>query len=156
MRAVSGDAYGVIRGYIASLLGILPADHHGLRRAACLAFSIGSLPFEFLPVLLVSRQKLAERRNVALLEAGSLGSVKLVAAWSSDGGQHWALSPVADLGSSYAVSTSFGRDSAVGVALSNGSGQTQSEQRPSRQSSTPARQPQRRRRFVNSQGRSSY
>jgi hypothetical protein len=62
--------------------------------------------------------------DVALLEAGSLGSVKLVAAWSSDGGQHWALSPVADLGSSYAVSTSFGRDSAVGVALSNGSGQT--------------------------------
>lgn len=66
---VSGDAYGVIRGYIASLLGILPADHHGIERAACLAFAIGSLPFEFLPVLLVSRQKLAERRNVALLEA---------------------------------------------------------------------------------------
>jgi predicted metal-dependent phosphoesterase TrpH len=66
---VSGDAYGVIRGYTASLMGILPTDHHGLRRAGCLAFAIGSLPFEFFPLLLVSRVKFQERRKVALLEA---------------------------------------------------------------------------------------
>ena len=62
--------------------------------------------------------------DVALLEVGSLGSVKLIAAWSSDGGQHWALSPVADLGRSYTVSTSFSRGGAVAVALSNGGAQT--------------------------------
>ena len=67
--SVSADAYGVIRGYTYSLLGILPADHHGLKRLACLAFALGSLPFEFLPLLLVSRTKLAERRKVAILEA---------------------------------------------------------------------------------------
>jgi len=78
--AVSADAYGVIRGYICSLLGILPADHYGVRRAACLAFAIGSLPFEFLPVLLVSRGKLTERRNVALLEAWLSESVSSVGA----------------------------------------------------------------------------
>ncbi|MGE0448069.1 MAG: PHP domain-containing protein [Vicinamibacterales bacterium] len=66
--AVSGDAYGVIRGYICSLLGILPPDHHGLRRLGCLAFAIGSLPFEFFPLLLVSRTKMAERRKVKRLE----------------------------------------------------------------------------------------
>ncbi len=66
--AVSGDAYGVIRGYISSLIGILPPDHHGLVRAGCLTFALASLPFEFLPLLLVSRVKLAERRKVAMLE----------------------------------------------------------------------------------------
>jgi len=67
--AVSADAYGVISKYVGSLLGILPADHHGLERVGCLAFAIGSLPFEFLPLLLVSRAKVAERRKVAFLEA---------------------------------------------------------------------------------------
>jgi predicted metal-dependent phosphoesterase TrpH len=67
--AVSADAYGVIRGYTFSLLGLRPTDHHGLKRLRCLAFAIGSLPFEFLPLLLVSRTKMAERRKVAMLEA---------------------------------------------------------------------------------------
>jgi hypothetical protein len=66
---VSADAYGVIRGYTFSLLGLRPTDHRGLRRLGCLAFAIGSLPFEFFPLLLVSRTKIAERRKVALLEA---------------------------------------------------------------------------------------
>jgi hypothetical protein len=61
---------------------------------------------------------------VALLEAGSTGSVRLVAAWTGDGGQHWTLSPVAALGGSYAVSASFGSGGAVAVALSDGRGQT--------------------------------
>jgi len=66
--AASGDAYGVIRGYICSLLGILPTDHRGMKRIGCLAFAIGSLPFEFLPLLLVSKTKRAERRKVAMLD----------------------------------------------------------------------------------------
>jgi len=69
---VSADAYGVIRGYTFSLLGILPTDHAGLKRLGCLAFAIGSLPFEFLPLFLVSRTKMAERRKVAILEAALL------------------------------------------------------------------------------------
>lgn len=77
---VSGDAYGVIRGYTFSLMGILPADHHGLRRLGCLAFAIGSLPFEFFPLLLVTRTKMAERRKVALLEAGLSQRVSSAAA----------------------------------------------------------------------------
>ena len=39
--AVSGDAYGVIRRYVASLVGFEPRDHGGWRRAACLAFALG-------------------------------------------------------------------------------------------------------------------
>jgi predicted metal-dependent phosphoesterase TrpH len=79
--AVSADAYGVVSKYIYSLLGVLPTDHHGLERIGCLTFAIGSLPFEFLPLLLVARAKLAERRKVALLEAAlraDLGGVATV------------------------------------------------------------------------------
>ena len=78
--AVSADAYGVISKYIGSLLGILPADHHGLERIGCLAFAIGSLPFELLPLLLVSRAKVRERRKVALLEAALQADLSGVAA----------------------------------------------------------------------------
>jgi predicted metal-dependent phosphoesterase TrpH len=77
---VSADAYGVIRGYTFSLLGILPTDHQGLRRLGCLAFALGSLPFEFFPLLLVSRTKMAERRKVAILEAALSESRSSVAA----------------------------------------------------------------------------
>jgi predicted metal-dependent phosphoesterase TrpH len=63
-RAVSADAYGVIRGFMASLAGFGPADHHGWRRAACLGFAIGALPFQFLPFAIVGRGKLGERRKV--------------------------------------------------------------------------------------------
>lgn len=72
--AVSGDAYGVIRGYIASLAGLEPPDHSGWRRAACLGFAVGSLPFQFLPFAIVSRGKLHERRKVRAFDS-----------WMSDG-----------------------------------------------------------------------
>ena len=62
--------------------------------------------------------------DVALLETGSVGSVGLIAAWTGDGGQHWALSPVASMGGSYVASASFGPGGAVAVALSDGRGQT--------------------------------
>jgi predicted metal-dependent phosphoesterase TrpH len=65
--AVSGDAYGVIRGYVASLAGIEPPDHSGWRRAACLVFAIGSLPFQVLPFAITSKAKLRERRKVRAL-----------------------------------------------------------------------------------------
>lgn len=66
--AASGDAYGVIRGYIASLAGLEQPDHSGWRRAACLGFAVGSLPFQFLPFAIASKGKLHERRKVRALE----------------------------------------------------------------------------------------
>jgi predicted metal-dependent phosphoesterase TrpH len=66
--AVSADAYGVIRGYIASLAGLEPPDHRGWRRAACFGFAVASLPFQFLPLAIVSKGKLRERRKVRALE----------------------------------------------------------------------------------------
>jgi predicted metal-dependent phosphoesterase TrpH len=60
---IAGDAYEVIGRYMASLAGFGPRDHSGWRRAACLAFCLGSLPFQFLPIVLTSRSKLRERRH---------------------------------------------------------------------------------------------
>jgi predicted metal-dependent phosphoesterase TrpH len=73
--AVSGDAYGVIRGYIASLAGLEQPDHRGWRRAACLGFAVGSLPFQFLPFALASKGKLRERRKVRALDSWMTGSL---------------------------------------------------------------------------------
>jgi hypothetical protein len=64
----------------------------------------------------VLRLTRAGGQNVALLEAGSAPSISLLAAWTSDGGQHWRRSPVLGAGGSAAVSASFG-DGAVGVVL---------------------------------------
>ena len=63
-------------------------------------------------------------QDVALLEAGGPPEASLVAAWTSDGGQHWALSPVLRLGSSYAVSASFGSSGGVAVVLAGHRGAT--------------------------------
>jgi len=67
--AVSADAYGVIRSYVASLAGLEQPDHSGWRRAVCLGFAVGSLPFQFLPLAIVSKGKLRERRKVRALES---------------------------------------------------------------------------------------
>jgi len=63
-------------------------------------------------------------QDVALLEAGGPPDVSLFAAWTSDGGQHWALSPVLRLGGSYAVSASFGGSGGVAVVLAGNRGAT--------------------------------
>jgi predicted metal-dependent phosphoesterase TrpH len=62
--AVAGDAYGVIASYWASLGGFGVVDHSAARRAACLAFSAVSLPFQFLPVAIAFSTKAQERREV--------------------------------------------------------------------------------------------
>jgi hypothetical protein len=54
--------------------------------------------------------------NVALLLAGQ----DLFAAWSSDGGAQWAVSPPLTAGGAQASSAAFGSGGAVGVLLSNG------------------------------------
>ncbi len=61
---VAGDAYGVIVRYVASLAGLGPRDHGALHRAACLAFTAVSLPFQFLPLAIALAGKSRERRTV--------------------------------------------------------------------------------------------
>jgi hypothetical protein len=63
--AISGDVYGVVARYIASLVGIGRPDHHGFERLACLAFSAGSLPFQFTPLLVAGVGKIREHLTVA-------------------------------------------------------------------------------------------
>lgn len=65
VMAISGDVYGVVARYIASLAGIGPSDHHGFERLACLAFSVGSLPFQFTPALVAVVEKIKERLKIA-------------------------------------------------------------------------------------------
>jgi hypothetical protein len=62
--AIAGDVYGVVARYIASLAGIGPSDHQGFDRLACLAFSAGSLPFQFTPALVALVSKIKERLKV--------------------------------------------------------------------------------------------
>lgn len=61
---VAADAYGVIVRYAGSLAGLGPRDHRPLHRAACLAFTAASLPFEFLPLAMALAGKSREQRNV--------------------------------------------------------------------------------------------
>ena len=63
--AVAGDAYAVIASYVGTLCGIGTSDHSGLRRAGCLAFSVASLPFQFLPAVIAFSGKAREHRVVS-------------------------------------------------------------------------------------------
>lgn len=75
---VAGDTYGVISRFSASVYGRGPRDHRGWHRAGCAVFIAGSLPAQFLPVVVALVGKSRERRAVALaleqLAARPLGS----------------------------------------------------------------------------------
>ena len=60
---ISGDAYGVIGRYAASLAGWGPRDHHGWHRAACLVAVAASIPVQFFPLVVATAGKIAERRE---------------------------------------------------------------------------------------------
>jgi predicted metal-dependent phosphoesterase TrpH len=64
IAAVAGDTYGVVARYCASLLGYGPCDQHTLRRAGCLAFSLVSIPAQFIPLAIVAAGKRREAREV--------------------------------------------------------------------------------------------
>jgi predicted metal-dependent phosphoesterase TrpH len=64
---IAGDAYSVIGSYVASLAGFGRCDLRSWRRAACLAFSAASLPFQFIPLMMAARSKAGERRAIAAL-----------------------------------------------------------------------------------------
>jgi photosystem II stability/assembly factor-like uncharacterized protein len=61
--------------------------------------------------------------DVALLAVGTGTSAGLLAAWTSDGGQHWSLSPGFRLGGSHPVSVSFGSGGATAIVLNGNRGE---------------------------------
>jgi predicted metal-dependent phosphoesterase TrpH len=62
---IAGDAYGVIRSYVAALAGLGPPDVRGWRRAGCLAFVAASLPGQIVfPLAVAAARKSGERREV--------------------------------------------------------------------------------------------
>lgn len=65
--ALAGDVYGVVFRYMASLAGLGPRDHSGLDRLGCAAFSLFSLPFQFIPLLVAALTKSRERRSVRMV-----------------------------------------------------------------------------------------
>jgi hypothetical protein len=66
---VACDAYGVIRSFVASLVGLGPRDHAGWHRAGCLAFSGVSLPLQFLPLAIALARKRGEADTVRSVTA---------------------------------------------------------------------------------------
>ena len=80
-----------------------------------------SLAGQRVRVLRLSR---AGSGDVALLQAGTGPSAALLAAWTSDGGQRWQLSPAFGLGAAQAESVSVGVGGAAAVVLSGHRGET--------------------------------
>ena len=62
--------------------------------------------------------------TVALLATGTGPAATLLAAWSSDGGTHWALSPPLRLNGAALSSASFGPGDAAAIVLNGSRGQT--------------------------------
>ncbi len=63
-------------------------------------------------------------RTVALLAAATGPATRLLAAWSSDGGSHWALSPPLAPNGAGLISASFGPGGTVAVVLNGNRGLT--------------------------------
>jgi hypothetical protein len=59
-RSLAADVYGVIADYWKSLAGLTRHTYSPPRRALGLAFSIGTLPFQFTPAVVASVQKRGE------------------------------------------------------------------------------------------------
>ena len=62
---LAAEIYGVVARYMASLIGLGPCSQPFIRRMACVAFSAGSLPFQFIPLTTAYRGKAAERATAA-------------------------------------------------------------------------------------------
>jgi predicted metal-dependent phosphoesterase TrpH len=63
--AVAVEIYGVVARYMASLAGFGPCAQPLARRLGCLAFSVGAIPFQFIPLVAAFRGKARERAVVA-------------------------------------------------------------------------------------------
>lgn len=64
---ISADIYGVVARYMASLAGVGPSDHVAHERLGCATFSVASLPFQFIPLLVALVTKAREQRQVQRL-----------------------------------------------------------------------------------------
>jgi hypothetical protein len=62
---IAADTYGVVARYSASVYGRGPRDHAGWHRAGCALFIAGSLPAQFMPMVVALVVKSRERRAVA-------------------------------------------------------------------------------------------
>ncbi len=67
--------------------------------------------------------RLTQTSHLALLAAGSGRAPRLLAAWSTDSGGHWALSPPLPLNGAAVTSTSFGASGATAVVLTGNRGE---------------------------------
>jgi predicted metal-dependent phosphoesterase TrpH len=81
---VAADAYGVIVRYVSSLAGLGPRDHRALHRAACLAFTAASLPFQFVPLLVALAGKSRERKTVRLVGGQMTGACERMQGFDAD------------------------------------------------------------------------
>jgi hypothetical protein len=63
---IAADTYGVVARYSASVYGRGPRDHSGWHRAGCAFFIAGSIPAQFMPMVVALVVKSRERRAVAL------------------------------------------------------------------------------------------
>jgi predicted metal-dependent phosphoesterase TrpH len=62
---IAADTYGVVARYAASVYGRGPRDHSGWHRAGCALFVAGSIPAQFMPMVVALVVKSRERRAVA-------------------------------------------------------------------------------------------
>ncbi|MCA1584059.1 MAG: PHP domain-containing protein [Acidobacteria bacterium] len=62
--ALAADVYGVVGRYVGSLVGRGPRDHSPIERIAFLAFSLCSVPAQFIPLLAAGLSKRGERRKI--------------------------------------------------------------------------------------------
>jgi hypothetical protein len=62
--------------------------------------------------------------TAALLEAGTGPTGSLLAAWSADGGSHWAMSPPFHMNNAAPISASFGPGNTAAVVLTGNRGET--------------------------------
>ncbi len=73
---LSGDVYGVVLRYLASLAGSGPRDHAGLDRALCIIWSALLVPCQFMPFTLAAWAKAREGREVARAFEALQGSLR--------------------------------------------------------------------------------
>jgi hypothetical protein len=66
---IATEIYGVVFNYWAALLGFGRRDMSAGRRAVGVAWSLASLPFEFVPLLVAALQKRSESRRIAEFRA---------------------------------------------------------------------------------------
>jgi len=96
------------------------ADAHGTWQATGPAIPV-ALARQDIAVLRLTQ---TPRQTVALLAAGYGHAARLLAAWSTDSGSHWTLSPPLPLNGAAVTSTSFGAAGAAAVVLTGNRGET--------------------------------